>query len=219
MSNFVLDRHDEGREATAAALRLRPGDQYAEAAWAFYELAHGEFDGADAALNRLLAREPDNFMGHFFRGDLAMVQRDFERAFASYQRCYDIDPAGRAAGLHLSSQAVLGFVHIKAGDPGLGRVMLDAAEADVEEALLAGAEFGGFYLELAIIAAGRGETTRAVARLKSAYRRGFLQYHFIDRHPAFDELRPRADYRDLLAAMQRSVARQGRSCSASGAAG
>lgn len=210
MADFVLDRHDDARESTASALRLRPAFHYAEAAWAFYEIVHGHFAHARATLDRLLAREPDSFMGHFFRGDLALVQRDFATALASYQRCYDIDPTGRPVGLYLSSQTLLGVVHVKAGDRTLGHGMLTAAEADVRSALRAGAEFGGFFLELAIVAACRGERDRAVDLLTRAYRKGYLQYHLIARHPAFDDLRGRPDYQALVAAIQRDVAQQRR---------
>ncbi|HSJ62541.1 MAG TPA: BTAD domain-containing putative transcriptional regulator [Gemmatimonadaceae bacterium] len=210
MADFVLDREDEAREATASALRLRPAFQYAEAAWGFYELAHGHFDAAATALNRLLSREPDSFLGHFFRGDLALVQRDFDAALAAYQRCCDIDPAGRPVGLYLSARTQAGFVHVRAGDAALGLRMLDDAEADVRQVLGAGAEFGGFFVELAIVAAARGDTNRALAHLTTAYRNGYLQYHLIDRHPVFDELRARPAYRGLLAAIQDDVARQGR---------
>jgi DNA-binding SARP family transcriptional activator/Tfp pilus assembly protein PilF len=208
MADFVLNRDDEAREATASALHLRPGFHYAEAAWAFYELVHGHFDEAAATLQRFLSRDPDSFMGHFFHGDLALVQRDFATALASYQRCYDIDPAGRPVGLHLSAQAQLGFVHVKAGDAALGHRMLDAAETDVRRALNAGAEFGGFLVELAITAASRGDERRAVDHLTTAYRTGYLQHHLIRRHPAFDQLVGRPDFRGLLATVERDVERQ-----------
>ena len=208
MADFVLNRHDQAREATASALRIRPGFHYAEAAWAFYELVRGHFDAAAAALEQLLSREPDSFLGHFFRGDLALVERDLPAALTSYQRCCDIEPAGRPVGLHLSVQAQLGFVHVRSGDAAVGHRMLAAAETDVRRALNAGAEFGGFMVELAITTASRGDHDRAVDHLTAAYRKGYLQYHLIRRHPAFDELAGRPDFRALMTAVEGNVEQQ-----------
>jgi hypothetical protein len=59
-----------------------------------------------------------------------------------------------------------------------------------------------------IAAAGRGQPQRAVKHLTTAYRKGYLQYGLIRRHPAFDDLRRRPDYRALLTAIQEDVAAQ-----------
>lgn len=208
MLHHCLGQDDEGEEGYTRALEARPGFRWAEGSWTYFDFVRGRRRRARERAERMLEREPDNFIALTYSGNLQLADGDPEEAIGFYEQCYRLDPDSRDNGILRATRTVLGFAHTEGGDPSRGRKLLAAAEREDRQALQAGGSFGGLYYDLASIYAARGETGRALDWLERSYRAGWLQHEFLDVDPLMDSLRGEDRFAEVSRAMKRNVREQ-----------
>ena len=103
-----LTRNDtqRGAESADAALRLAPGYAPAIVLQARMKAAGGDFDGALALLDGVLAKEPDNERAGVFKGEVQWFgKQDRDGALATFKRVIERNPKSVAA--HTSAITIL----------------------------------------------------------------------------------------------------------------
>lgn len=208
LDRWCLGLDEEARELYRR-VRAEQGDLvWLGASWSFFELTRSRFGRARERAENMLEEEPGGFAGHFAAGDAALFARDFEAALRHYEHCYRLDPESRHAGIHRSSRLALGFVHLQARDPEVGRALIEAAERDTRGLLAGGADYSGLWVDLAGARAALGREEEALEALEVAARHGWRQPGYMRHDPIFDALRGDDRFQDVVAFMEGDVREQ-----------
>lgn len=207
MSHKAVGVRHEGEEAFRRLWGDDGGSLFDRAGGLIFDLWRGREDRAASRVDELLAEDPDGFLPHFIRADVAMAAGCADAAIEHYERCYRMDPDSRG-GIARSTRALLGGAHLKGGDPERGRALLAAAEMASVRSLAAGATWGGIHHDLALVHAARGETEAALHWLEQAYRVGWRLADQIRTEPGLRPLRTEERFRRVAAAAERDVAEQ-----------
>ncbi|MDX1579942.1 MAG: tetratricopeptide repeat protein, partial [Gemmatimonadota bacterium] len=170
---YCLDRPAEAESWYARALSIWPEFIWAEASLAYFRTVYGRVDEARALTDRILEREPDNWVGLTVSADTALMAGDTSMARDRLERAFAIDPDGRHTG-HLRSVAVaLGFLLDEAGEKRRGARLLERGVELNQRAIAEGAEFGGIPLDLAAAHSVQGANDEAWRWLERSYRMGW----------------------------------------------
>lgn len=209
LAYYCLDWPDEAEPWYDRALSIWPEFIWAEASLAYFRGVGGRPDEARPLIDRILARDPDNWVGITCAADHALREGDLDGARRHIERAAEIDPNGRHTG-HLRSVSVaLGFVLGTLGDMEEGAAWLERGEALNQRAIAGGTEFGGFSVDLAAVHALRGEPDEARRWLgRASERDGWRQFRFARLDPTLDEVRRHDWFAEWCAAMEADVTAQ-----------
>lgn len=205
---WCLERGDEAEELYRQVSEQRADLVWLGASWSFFELTRGHFDRARRKAEEMLDEHPEGFAGRFAAGDAALLTHDYEEALRHYEHCYRLDPDSRHPGTHRSSRLALGFAHLRAGQPEVGRQLVEAAEREARRLLAGGADYGGLWLDLAAARAALDRKERALEALEEAATAGWRQPGFSRHDPMFDALRSDDRFRRILRFMEEDVREQ-----------
>lgn len=78
-------------------------------------LKNNNYDGAEAAYNDLIARDPKQPAGHYGLGMLYQQKKDYEAAFASLERALELDKNYTLALYQIGRTAVFSGTHVNRG--------------------------------------------------------------------------------------------------------
>lgn len=208
LDHWCLGLHEEATELYRRVREERDDLVWLRASWSFFELARGRFDRAREQAEDMLEEDPGGFAGRFAAGDAALFPRDFEGALRHYEHCYELDAESRHTGIYRSTRLALGFAHLKAGNPEVGRALIEAAGRDTRQLLSGGADYAGLWVDLAGAHTTLGREEQALESLETAVEHGWRQPGFMRRDPVFDSLRGEDRFQDVVAFMERDVRQQ-----------
>ncbi|MFW6084284.1 MAG: tetratricopeptide repeat protein, partial [Gemmatimonadota bacterium] len=184
-----LKEFEEAERAFRRALQIQPDSPWAHEDLVLMFFAQGRYADAAEQLRILGALRPDS--PEFLRnsGYLALLQGEYDTARQYHERFMEVHPESRWLPLE-----ELGFVYARLGDESRAEELWGRATAH--------AEGQSSELDLARIAAARGERDDALRWLEAAYEKGWRGFPMIDiqldplleslrRDPRFQELRNR----------------------------
>lgn len=206
--HYCLDMEDEGEHWYRRCMELRPRFIWSEASWAFWHLTHGRPDEAMGKAERILRREPGNYMGNFMAAETALVEGDLSHARERFEYLYRLDPSGRHSGHLRSIRTYLAYLHQEAGEKAGVSELLARAEAETRRALDAGADYGGLYIDMATIHSLRGQRTATLDWIERSHGAGWRRHLLLARDPLFEWLRPEDRFQASVRAMEADVRRQ-----------
>jgi tetratricopeptide (TPR) repeat protein len=183
-------RVEKGRAGLERALEAAPDAEFAGEAWNWLGLARwqgGDLDGAAAAFEKAMEREPSDFRPPYHLGMVETERGDVERALGLFKQTIRLNPDGVDAMLALAElltrrgkleaaksvyfQAEKRDAQSAAAMTGLGRAFLlagDAARAETEfmRALETDRDYGPALYNLGVLHASEGRTEEAEAYFK-----------------------------------------------------
>lgn len=196
---LALGELDVADRWLAQAREAFPGEVRIEGRTALLELLRGRDAAALDRLRRLVSANPGAREAAQLLADVAVVAGapDAEALVAG------VADATRDAGdgmtfLSESYRALHGLVLWQRGVRPRAAVLWDEASAAAEREIAAGHQGADRRVELAAIAATRGDTARALQWLERAYDAGWRQPLTIARDPFFDGLRGHPGFRRIV---------------------
>jgi tetratricopeptide (TPR) repeat protein len=118
----------------------------------FVKLA--DWDKANVEVRNVLQIDPKNAQAYFIAGQIAEGKSEIQRAFASYSKAVELDPA------QLDAKVALARIHLLAGEP-------DKAQSAIADVLAASAKHVGARAIQAALDARNGDVPGAIAQARA----------------------------------------------------
>jgi hypothetical protein len=164
----------------------------------------GRDSTAMASVRQVLARNPTNQEARYFIAEVATVTNAPD-AMTFIEPLVREAPEGRGDFLAESYRTQLGRLLAMRGDRARADSLWDASAALARQQLAAGNENPALAMELAAIAAIRGDRANALASLEQSYKMGWKDSRIVRIDPFFASLRQDAGFQSVLARMRADV--------------
>jgi tetratricopeptide (TPR) repeat protein len=178
---LFLGDYEQSRTEIDLALDLDPSSAPAQHVKAYQHITRKEYGPANRVLDRLLAGNPEYPLALISKASVALLQKQYPVAEGALLRL-----AGSDAGLNSAFRAIVNAARNPAARP----VAVAALEQMKKQRGPS---------EIALWLALIGEPDAAMEQMKAAYESGAdANLPFLLLHPAFDSIRSRADYQNIL---------------------
>ena len=216
---FKLGDFALARDNLLQALKLEPDNIFARNNLGLVYLKLGEKAKAEEDFRRVLIRDPFNLAANFYLGFSYYQSGDWERAERVYREINIANPELAQVNFALGSvmvrleewdQAIDYFqktlsldrsyyqAYVSLGATYNRKKMYSEAEENLLQAIALEPDYGPAYYNLACIQAQRGEKPAAVASLKKAVEKGFVDREFILNDSDLEGIRNEPDFQVLI---------------------
>jgi tetratricopeptide (TPR) repeat protein len=196
----------ESRILLEEAERRGPTDSRVQMMLAMLELYEGSGDKALARSQAVAEREPKNLEMSFHRADVAYLM-DTPNLEALLAPLVERSATNRLWGGE-SVRLRYAYALHKRGESARSKLLASEAERYTRERIAAGDDTPFQRIELAAVAALRGEADAALEWLERAFEAGYRDYGFLERDPIFRPLANDARFGRVLDRMRRDVEAQ-----------